>query len=305
MTLNVTVVSTFGIHQSADFRISKTEKDTNGNWIELQPNSSKIVPLRYQKWFGFMSYCGIGLWNGKRTDEYAVEWLADLAPTNPSFRDVVDKIRLSGSNWVTGINRGRKEPFSHSFVIAGFEDAVPIYAIVSNAQSLTEYFSISEQLIADVRATKDIHLLITGISAAVSEPARARLKAIVRSMAPANVIRHEMAEVNRIASQSPEARNGISPACLAYSVDSNGAGHGEVHGEVPGPVIPRTVLDGIDVTAMMAKILKDIPGAKLVQAAYTTMQASHADREEHIECELEFRGIDSCDIEEIGAINEY
>src|SRR6478752_6649283 len=137
MTLNITVVSPLGIHQSADFRISKTEKDVNGNWIELQPNSAKIMPLNYQKWFGFMTYCGIGLWNGKRTDQYATEWLTDLASINPGFHDVVERIRNRGSDWIAGINRGRKEPFVHSFVLAGFEDGVPIYAIVSNSQSLT------------------------------------------------------------------------------------------------------------------------------------------------------------------------
>jgi hypothetical protein len=161
------------------------------------------------------------LWNGKRTDQYAVEWLADLAPTHPTFRDVVARIRERGSDWVGWINRGRKEPLGHSFVVAGFEDGVAIYAIVSNIQSLTQYFpSISEQLLSDVRVTKDIHLLITGIPAAVSERAQAKLKGIVRSGALANVIRHEMAEVNRIASQFPEAKNGISPACLAYPIDS-------------------------------------------------------------------------------------
>jgi hypothetical protein len=218
MTLNITVVNLSGIHHSADFRISKTDKDANGNWIELQPNSTKIVPLRYQKWFGFLTYCGIGLWNGKRTDQYAVEWLADLASTNPTFRDVVERIRVRGSNWVGGINRGRKEPFGHTFILAGFEDGVPIYAIVSNVQSLTENFrSISKDLVSDVRVTKDMHLLVTGIPEAVSEEAQSRLKAVIRSGAAANVIRHEMAEINRIASESEKAKNGISPGCLAYS----------------------------------------------------------------------------------------
>jgi hypothetical protein len=46
MTLNITIVSPAGINQSADFRISKTEKGADGEWIELQPNSSKIISLR-------------------------------------------------------------------------------------------------------------------------------------------------------------------------------------------------------------------------------------------------------------------
>jgi probable HAF family extracellular repeat protein len=306
MTLNITVVSSSGIHQSADFRISKTEKDANGNWVELQPNSTKIVPLQYQKWFGFVTYCGIGLWSGKSTDQYAVEWLADLAPTQPTFREVVERIRARGSHWLGGINRGRKEPFGHSFVVAGFEAGVPIYAIVSNIQSLTEYFrSLSNELRADVRATKDLHLLITGIREAVSEEAQSRLKAVVRSGAAPNVIRYEMAEVNRIASKSSEARNGISPACLAYSIDEHGAGHGEVHGDVQGPVMPRTVLGGIDISAMLAEVLKSNPGAKLVQTAYATTRSNQADLQEHIECKLQFKASELCAVEEIGAINEY
>lgn len=306
MTLNITVVSPSGIHQSADFRISRTEKDAIGNWVELQPNSSKIVPLQYQKWFGFVTYCGIGLWNGKRTDQYAVEWLADLAPASPTFRDVVERIRVRGSNWVGGINRSCKEPFGHSFVVAGFEDGVPKYATVSNIQSLTEYFrSMPKELVSDVRATKDLHLLVTGISGAVSEEARLRLKAIVRSGAPANVVRYEMAEINRIASQSSEAKNGISLACLAYSIDVHGAGHGEVHGDVRGPLMPRSVLNGADMNAMLAKVLESFPGAKLVQTAYATSQSNEADLQERIECQPQFKGTESCAVEEIGAINDY
>lgn len=304
MTLNITIIGPERIHQSADFRISKTERDADGNWIELQPNSAKIVRLHYEKWFGLMTYCGIGLWNGKRTDQHAVEWLADLAP-NPSFRAVVERIRVRGSSWIGGINRGRPEPFSHSFAIAGFEDGVPIYAIVSNAQSLTEDFpSLSPELLSEVRVTKDLHLLITGIRGAVAEQSQERLRAIVRSGAPANVIRHEMAEVNRIASESEAARNGISPACLAHSMDKYGAGQGEVHGEVPGPLMPQTVLRGVDMGKIMAEILKKIPGARLVQSAYATTQSSQEELREDSECELHVTENESTALEKIETKND-
>lgn len=306
MTLNITVISPSAIHQSADFQISKTEKDASGNWVELQPNSTKILPLRYQKWSGFVTYCGIGLWSGKRTDQYVVEWLADLAPNNATFRDVVETIRVRGSNWLGGINRGRKEKFGHSFVLAGFEAGLPMYAIVSNIQSLTEYFrSPSAELLSDVRATKDLHVFITGIPGAVPENSQSRLKALVRSGATANVIRFEMANVNRIASESSESKNGISTACLAYSIDAHGAGHGEVHGDVQGPVMPRIVLNGVDMSAKLAEVLKSIPNAKLVQAAYATTQSNQVDLQERIECRPEFKTNESCAIEEIGAINDY
>ena len=112
MTLNITVVSPPGIHQSADFRISKTEKDTDGNWLELLPNASKSVALRYEKWFGFVAYFGIGLGRGKRTDQYVTEWLSKLTP-NRTFMDVAQTISASGSNWIRGINRHFPKPFRH------------------------------------------------------------------------------------------------------------------------------------------------------------------------------------------------
>ena len=306
MTLNITIVSPAGIHQSADFRISKTDKDENDNWIELQPNSSKIVSLLYQKWFGFMTYCGIGLWNGKRTDEYAVEWLAETTAKDPSFRDVVERVRDRGSNWLNGINRGRKSPFSHSFVLAGYEDGLPIYAVVSNAQSLTNRFpALSTQLVSEIRATKDLHLLITGIPEAVSETSQLRLKYVVRSGAAPNVVRYEMAEVNRIASECRESKNGISPGCFWFSINSAGAGHGELYGEVAGPVMPRSVFGGVDMGKMLTDVLSKIPNAKLVQAAYATSQSNRQDVEENIECHLEFNKVQTSTVEEIVPIKHH
>ena len=124
MTLNITIVTPIGIHQSADFQISKTEQDADGNWVVMQPNSSKIVSLRYEKWSGFVTYCGMGLWQGKRTDEYAVEWLTDLSNPNFAFRDAVDKIRVRGSAWIKDINQSFGKVMPHSFVLAAYESGI-------------------------------------------------------------------------------------------------------------------------------------------------------------------------------------
>jgi hypothetical protein len=53
----------------------------------------------------------MGLWKGKRTDEYAAEWLADLSNSGATFQDAVEKNsrarnRLDGEHqpepWKTG-----------------------------------------------------------------------------------------------------------------------------------------------------------------------------------------------------------
>jgi probable HAF family extracellular repeat protein len=314
MTLNITIVSQSGIHQSADFRISKTEKGADGKWIELQPNSSKIISLRYQTWSGFLTYCGMGLWNGKRTDEYATEWLADLSSSGTTFQDAIEKIRERGSGWITSISRTFGKVMSHSFVLAGYEGGIPVYGVVSNYQTLTGRIEpVSSELKVDIRRSKKgTHIFVNGVRSAVSRTTKRQLKRLIQIGTSANVIRYELAKVNRLASQSPAAENGISAACLTYSLNIHGEGGGEVHGDVPGPVLPRTVLNGVDMDKLLASVLKSSPNAKLVQSAFATTQSNTATLREHIDCTLrvnkgyqESSASELATVEEIGALNDY
>jgi probable HAF family extracellular repeat protein len=314
MTLNITIVSPAGIHQSADFQISKTEKGADGRWIELQPNSSKIVSLRYEKWSGFLTYCGMGLWNGKRTDEYASDWLAELPKSGATFQEVVEKIRERGSAWIASINQRSGKVNPHSFVLAGYEAGTPVYAVVSNYQTLTGSMTpISNELRADVRRSNTgIHVFVTGIRNAVSEAAKRKLKRLAQNATAANVIRCELGKINRLAAQSQAARNGISAACLTYSLDIHGGGNGEVHGDVPGPLMPRTMIGGVDTAKMLASIFKSSPNAKFVQSAFASSQSNSATIREHIDCEFrvskghqEPDTVDLATLEQIGAINDY
>jgi hypothetical protein len=52
-----------------------------------------------------LTYCGMGVWMGKRTDEYASEWLAELPKFVTTFQDAVEKIREQGSAWIGSITR--------------------------------------------------------------------------------------------------------------------------------------------------------------------------------------------------------
>ncbi len=312
MTLNITVVSPAGIHQSADFQISKIARDVDGNWIEYQPNSSKIVSVQLQKWSGFLTYCGIGSWNGKRTDEYAAEWLAELPKSGTTFPDVVEKIRKRGTAWIKSINQFLNELMPHSFVLAGYQEGIPVYAIVSNCQSLTKNINpILEELKEDIRSTTDTHVLVTGIRAAVPTENKRKLKRLARSGVDAKVMRYELAKVNRLAANSAIARKGISASCLTYSIDKFGGGHGELHGDVPGPVLPRTVALGVDVTELMSRLFKSSPNVKIIQSGFGTLRSSNEAAKEHIDCDVHFNYAreepnlpDFATIEEVGEINK-
>jgi probable HAF family extracellular repeat protein len=311
MTLNIAIVSRACIHQSADFQISKTERDADGNWIVLQPNSSKIVSLRYEKWSGLLTYCGMGLWEGKRTDEYAAEWLADLSNSGATFQDAVEKISERGTAWIASINQSLGKVQVHSFLLAGYEGGIPVYAIVSNYQTLTGSITpISNELKVDIRPlTTGVRVFVTGIRDAVPKAIKRRLKHLVHIGTDANVIRYELGKTNRLAAQSPAAKNGISTACLTFSLDTHGGGNGEVHGDVPGPLMPRTVLSGVDIVKLLAQ---KFPNAKFVQSAVATSQSNVATIREHIECQLRINKArqkpntpELATVEEVGAINDY
>jgi probable HAF family extracellular repeat protein len=253
------------------------------------------------------------LWKGKRTDEYVAEWLTDLPNSGTTFYDVVERVRERGTLWIASINQTFGEVKAHSFVLAGYEGGTPVYAIVSNNQSLTGNIKpISKELKADIRSTTHIHVLVTGIRSAVPTEKKRRLKHLAGIGSDANVIRYELAKTNRLAAQSGQAKEGISAACLTYSIDSHGGGHGELHGDVPGPVMPRTVSHGVDMAELLSQVLKLAPNAKFVQSAFATSRSSEATAREHIDCDIHFNkarldpdSLELATLEEVGAINDY
>jgi uncharacterized membrane protein len=312
MTLNITVLSPGGIHQSADFQISRTERGADGKWIELQKNSSKIIALHFRDWSGLLTYCGMGLWNGVRTDQYASEWLSHIG-REAAFHEVLETIRREGSLWIGRINQAFTKIMPHSFVMAGFEGGTLRYAIASNYQTLNgDIHSLAKDLQVDVRSTKGVHVVVTGIRNAVAEENQRFLKHMAESGEDHAVIQHHMATINRQAALSSEAMNGISESCLTYTCSPTGQQWSKVHGDVAGPMNPLTVDGGNAFSNLLAQIFRQNPNAKLVGSAYSTSAAQQAEIEEHIDCRLGFRsGFADRDqpkiaeMEEFGAVNEY
>jgi probable HAF family extracellular repeat protein len=312
VTFNFTILSPVGIHQSADFRISETERDAVGNWITLQDNASKIVSLQYQHWSGLLTYCGIGLWQGRRTDQYVSEWLA-AAAGSATFHEVIEIIREQGSRWIAEINAATGRSWGHSFVLAGFVEGVTRYAIISNYQGLSGDFNfMAGALQVDAGSTDGVHVIVTGIRAAVSHEGVRLLKHLAETERNFAVIRHYLAEANARAAGAGAAKNGISMACLTASCDPTGAQWSQLYGEPPGPLVPTSIIGGTAMHRLMEQFMKAYPNAKMLQAASVSSASHAATVAERIECNLRDRsGFDEAQresiasVEDVGAINEY
>jgi len=88
--------------------------------------STKAVGIRYREWTGFLTYTGIGRVGTRYTADFVSEWLRDHEEL--SFQQTVEIIRDRGSMWLNRASPGAR----HTFVLAAFEQQVPVAAIISN-----------------------------------------------------------------------------------------------------------------------------------------------------------------------------
>ncbi len=309
MTLNITILGPEAIHQSADFQLSDPQQDPDGNWVSVHQNASKILALRFESWSGVITYCGIGLSFGKRTDQFVADWLSGIGYA-ATFHDVLELVRREGSAWIADVNRTTKKVNAHTFVLAAFEDGAQRIAVLSSCQSLNGDFPIQGTLQVDSRTVGGTHVFVTGVRDAVAEEDRRLLKNIAESIKDHAVVQHYLANVNRRAAQGTGASKGISRSCLVYSCGPNGAQSSRVHGDVQGPVAPLAVSGDSTLAELIAQFSRQNPNMTVVQSAYQTAEAQQAELAENIDCPLRFgTGFSdrsraaACVVEEYGAIN--
>jgi probable HAF family extracellular repeat protein len=310
MTLNITVLSPNGIHQSADFQISRTERDATGKWKELQSKAPKIVAMRFAGWTGLLTYCGIGLWHGVRTDQYVSDWISAIG-REAAFHDVLERIRSEGSLWIGPINHAYSKIMPHAFILAGFEGPTLRYAIASNFQTLNgDIQPYATDLQIDVRSTTGVHAFATGIRAAVKPEDLRLLKHMAEAGEDHEVMQHQLAVINNKASLSSQAMNGISESCLTYTCSPTGQQWSKVRGDVVGPMNPL-IASGEKIFAnLLREVIQQNPNAKLVQGVYSTSSNQKSEIAEQIKCRLNFRPefgkqAKMAKVEEFGAINQY
>jgi len=236
MTLNITLLTERTIFQSADFRLTAADIGKI-----ITDTSTKLVTLQYGEWDGFVSYTGIGRWQGRDTSEYIVDWLTGLDHATPE--DVAARIRDKGTEWLRTIETAwRRE--RHTFILATFKEGRPQLAIISNFENCFGRKAANagpSLAISNIRLAKRPQIVVTGWTPAVTRTARRRIKQLIheRPDDPAR-IRRMLAEINAEAAQSAGAQAMISPECSVVSFRADGQGACDID----GPVVIHTVVMG-------------------------------------------------------------
>jgi uncharacterized membrane protein len=235
MTLNITLLTEQAIYQSADFRL--INPDTKH---VITDESTKIVTLLYGHWQGFVSYAGVGGWQGKDTSEWILQWLSGRP--SATFDEIAECIRDAGSEWLQQIERGWMRK-AHSFILAGFDSGTPCIALISNCEDFVAVCSTQEQLtVAKREFDGKPSVTVTGWATAVPAFQRHRLKRIGRQTGDdSERIRNTLKEINRTAANSKTASGMISPNCSVFSFRAGGQGHGNLD----APINIRTLLMGM------------------------------------------------------------
>lgn len=314
MTLNIALVTPWAIHLSADFRLSRLEPNTHDQWVPISNHSAKIVTVQYWDWGGFVSYCGMGMWNSKHTYQYVAEWLTHPLGDQRTFEEIVQIIQSKGTAWLAEIARVKGTRPPHTFIVAGFVGNDAKVAMVSNFET----FGIPlpsppvPALEISMKTTHYTWIYITGIPKAVSDQNRTFLKYLGKKPIDPEVIRHHLARVNAEAANSVKSQNGISEACFAYSYALDGSGSGECHGDVDNEFMPIMLMHGMNILAGIK--YRPAPGRQIKMKALgvVTGKSSAVAATEHIQCvstievpQLTHPRADHLVLEEFGSVNEY
>ncbi len=233
MTLIITLLTEATIYQSADHRL--TNSDTGDL---LSDAASKRVTLQYGDWDGLVSYTGVGRWDGRDTSDFVVEWLTGLSDAEPA--DVARVLQEEGARWIAAIKARTKLLRPHTFVLAFFLRGVPGVAFASNFEECSGRMRDAESsFIVSMSSFRGRpHVFVAGQKPAVPRASRRRLERLASRLEDEpQRIRKRLALMNREASESPVARQTVSPDCSVTSVRVDGRGTTE--GQISDRVMAR------------------------------------------------------------------
>lgn len=273
MTLNITVLTSDLIYQSADFRI--TGRPTHNR-------SPKIVSLAYRSFSGFVTYTGIGsIWN-KDTSQWITEWLT--GPPDVSMAEVANLLQTKGTKLVADArpSTGRLEPMT--FILAGFEEGKPIVYVASNVEDISGRGHPAERDLKisyrRIGKNRKATVIATGSGKAYVSPADKKRLAYMAARSPhdSGLIRRRLETIHLAAGEAEKQKGKytISPHCMVVSLRSDGSGVlrlDQSAPEIPSQ-FPRVVF-GMNTTKIMSEGLRavgiDPSKARVVQGASASM----------------------------------
>jgi hypothetical protein len=245
VTLNVTVATRNGIHQSADFRLT----DAAGNLVT--DSESKQVHIQDFKWSSSICYTGLAEWRGERTGAWLVRAICVGkvridADGSLDFDGMIEEVSRAATEWL------RDAPGEHrgiTFTVGAFQAGRLRLLRISNDQSVSgvqlarpaDRFTVFEEPVGAGRC------IVTG-SGSYGIP-RAERRRILRRLSTASVA--EAGEVLATVNAEAAARDcRVSEACGTTTLARDGSSGGLKFGKVPGAYFPHQI--GAGATDMVA-----------------------------------------------------
>jgi hypothetical protein len=276
LTLNITILTPATIYQSADFRLTD-----NGKLVTNR--SAKSVVLTYSTWNGFVTYTGLGRWQGKDLSDLVAEWLAD--GKQRSMAEVANHLADEGTKLLTAYQQQFRRQHKHTFTLAGFEAGFVRAFVISNFEDCfgTVRESPDQQLTFTSRTLSGGNkatVIVTGYKPAVSTEDKRLLGALATKYPEdGGRIRRRMEALNAKAAMPSVSKGLISQDCVVLSFHADGSGVLQLNNEaaeVP-PQFPH-IIYGMNVAQSMNDALRslgvDPTQIRLVQGGFASSHSS-------------------------------
>jgi hypothetical protein len=258
VTLNITLLTPTAIYQSADFRLTNP---SDGSLI--RDESAKTVVLRYTFWSGFVTYTGLGSWEGENLSDLVAGWLTGIH--GATMADVAAIVEREGTRLIREPRRRNGTLFPHTFVLAGFEGQAARAFVISNFEDSfgRTRLATDDHLTStsrELRAGRTAVAIVTGRPKAISTADKRILcRLALKNPLDGGLIRRKMQKLNASASTAVASGGAVSRDCAVISFRFDGYGKLQMS-ETPGaePKKIPVIFEGVDTNKFAAEALANI-----------------------------------------------
>ena len=247
MTLNVTVLTSHCIYQSADYRLKDLQTNTTTDF-----QTQKVFIVNAFEWSATVCFTGVGRTRNPNLNVH--EWLSGqlgLVQMNDPFERLIDEL-LKAKSWLSAVPAPQNK---HSFSVGAFLGSKPVFVLISNFErpSGHKLSKASKSLsVFEVRVNKP-KVFVPGLTHAVTREERNRLRALAAQNPAPERMHSLLAEVNRNAARRIDS---ISPACFTTHLQLTGEGDTRAH-DVGNTSLPDPIAMPVEIRTMIHQELDD------------------------------------------------